>query len=403
MEKEGTELKTERLWETGYLVLLAVYLLEAFLKTTMFPITWPEHAHDVLQCALAVFVILKFAYGSVPLKGKKAVTTAVVTLCFLLSSAISEYWVVRDVLFLALGAYRVPFRKILTVYLVVLGPALLITMGAALTGKIENLIYYQGDRRARISFGIGYPTDFAAYLFFGAVIYCCWRRTTFHWWEIAGIEGLAVFSWYFCDARNNAGCLALVGLGTAVLKVWALCTKRREEGYYLPKVLQTILIGVPVVLPGMICMVTVLYDSTIPFLRMLNAFLGDRLALGKRGVDYLGLTLFGQQVAMNGKGMSTEPTLDYFFLDSSYVLIGMRFGIVLLALLCLLFVWYLLQLLRKKQVFPMMLLAVLFLQCTLEHHFFEYVYNPFLLLGLSMWDGCFAGRETICKRGNTGG
>ncbi len=403
MEKEGTELKTERLWETGYLVLLAVYLLEAFLKTTMFPITWPEHAHDVLQCALAVFVILKFACGSVPMKGKKAVATAVVTLCFLLSSSISEYWVVRDVLFLALGAYRVPYRKILTVYLVVLGPALLITMGAALTGKIENLIYYQGDRRARISFGIGYPTDFAAYLFFGVVIYCCWRRTTLHWWEIAGIEGLALFSWYFCDARNNAGCLALVGLGAAVLKVWALCTKRREEGYYLPKVLQTILISVPVVLPAGIWLLTAGYDGDTSFWVSLDTILGNRLALGKKGIDYLGLTLFGQQVAMSGNGRSTEWNPNYFFLDSSYVLMGMRFGMVILTLLCLLFVWYLSRLHRNKQAFPIVLLAVLFLQCTLEHHFFEYVYNPFLLLGLSVWDGCFAERETIGKRGNTGG
>lgn len=384
MEKKVSEQKSFRFWEKGYLLILAVYLLEAFLKTTMFPITWPEHSHDVLQCTLAVFVLMKFACGCVePFQGKKAVAVAMGSLCFLLSSAISEYWVVRDVLLLALGAYGVSFRKILTLYLAVLGTALLVTVAAALTGVIENLIYYSYERRPRISFGVNYPTDFTAYLFFGTVIYCCLRRTVLHWWEIGGIGVLAVFSWYFCDSRNNAGCLLLVGIGCAVLKIWAILSGQREKGYYLPKVLQTILMATPVLIPVVIWTITILYRTDSLVLSRLNELLSNRLALGQDGIGRFGLSLFGQQIAMIGNGMSTEISGEYFFIDSSYILIGLRFGMVVLVVVCLLFGWYMIQFFRREQILPIMLLSVLLLQCMSEHHFFEYVYNPFLLLALA--------------------
>ena len=93
--------------------------------------------------------------------------------------------------------------------------------------------------------------------------------------------------------------------------------------------------------------------------------------------------------------MSTEPRADYFFLDSSYILIGLRFGFVILLLICILFLGYFIYSIKRDDTLLMILLAVMLLQCMIEHHLLEYVYNPFLLLGLAKWDGgCMALRRT---------
>ena len=63
--------------------------------------------------------------------------------------------------------------KVIRVFLWVSTGCLLVTMAAALTGKIENLIYVQKERGGitRISFGSIYPTDFSAHVFFSAACY----------------------------------------------------------------------------------------------------------------------------------------------------------------------------------------------------------------------------------------
>lgn len=394
MEKNIQIERARRIGETVYLFFLAVFLLEAFLKTTMFSIDWPTNFHKYIRgITLAVVIFRLSIFPS--LNWKKGVFMAMAGGGAWIASEISGYAVLQDVLILALGAQGISFRKILAVYLTVLGPALLVTILSALGGKIENLIYYSQTRRPRISFGIGYPTDFAAYLFFGTLAYCYWRKTVLRYGEIIVILGLAAFCNFFCDARTSTIGLILIALGCSIARVWAHIKGKGDHEYYLPKSLKFLISLSPIFFAGFIWITTILYQEGTPFLAWLNEKLSGRLALGNTGFHQYGIRLFGQQVPMVGNGMSTEPRADYFFLDSSYILIGLRFGFVVLVLICILFLGYFIYSIKRDDTLLMILLAVMLLQCMIEHHLLEYVYNPFLLLGLAKWDGgCMALRRT---------
>ena len=375
-----------KIWEYTYFILLSTFLLDAFLRTTMFQIVWPAHLHQMMRVVAFLMVFLKlFLREQIKLK-KLGIVIGISGFIFL-GWVISGYAVIWDIWILMLGAYNISFRKILSVYLAILVPALIVTVIAALCGEIENLTYYPVGRRPRISFGIVYPTDFAAYLFFGFAAYCCWRRTMLRYWEIAGLFVAALFCYYFCDARNSTICLILLGMGCLFAKIWGrIKASGPQKEYALPVWVKKLLPITPLLFAGAIWVLTALYRDSNTFLAWLNGKLSMRLSLGKNGLKQYGLSLLGQPIPMIGNGSSTDVKPDYFFLDSSYILIGMRFGLLILFSICFLYALYILRAAQGKDVLLMIVLTTILLQCMFEHHLTEYVYNPFWLL-------CFSSRE----------
>jgi hypothetical protein len=112
----------------------------------------------------------------------------------------------------------------------------------------------------------------------------------------------------------------------------------------------------------------------------LNKALSGRLELGHEGFIRYELSLFGQFVDQNGLGTSTSFEGDYFYLDSSYINILLRFGLVILDVVLAIITTLSLRERRRDSYFRLMILTVVSLQSMIEHHLIEIAYNPFLLL-----------------------
>lgn len=133
------------------------------------------------------------------------------------------------------------------------------------------------------------------------------------------------------------------------------------------------LVSMPV-LSALIYILSNSYQQDNEFLATINETITGRLELGKKGLDDYGISLFGQDVPMVGFGGATTLEEEYFFIDSSYLNILLRYGIMFLVMV---FIIYGVICYRyKKDTVLMLSVVLLAISCFIDHHMMEAAYNP---------------------------
>jgi hypothetical protein len=378
MNKVQSE-KGQRLFRAFYLIIYSVTLVKTFLDTTMFRIPWPDLTEVILLELTIIFIIPKILLLDKH-STKEIWLFILLAVCFLGAFIHTGYGFLLCNLILILGAKNVPFKKLIRVYCTIAGTLLVITMVSSQVGLVENLVYIRNG--SRISFGFNYPTDFTAHIFYLVMGYCYLRKGNLAYPGLAGILGLSVFSYIFCDAKTNALCLLLTFGVFLYLKIRNRISAKNGCLYVLnPKCSRILTFTMPICALCFISLTYLYHDQTSnTILTTINNLVSGRLQLGSIGLERYGIHLFGSAFQMIGLGGSTTPRVGYFFLDSSYVLLLIRYGILMLLAVMIIFVRSSLRAEKQKDVALLWILALIALQCTIEHHLLEIAYNPFLFL-----------------------
>ena len=369
--------KKQNIFENLYLLFFVMITVMAFKDTTMFSYGWTDTQLHLVFIFGALVVFAKISCGR-PWKLYEiliaGIAAGILILCW-------HHYMRRYVLELAvliIGARDVDSDKVIRVFLWVSTGCLLVTMAAALTGKIENLIYVQKERGGitRISFGSIYPTDFSAHVFFSAACYLWLKVRNIRYRDIIFTACLGVFCLYFCGARTSA-------LGLWILALFFLL-KKKEILKENRKIQRAGVFCMPVCAVGSI-LLALLYNQDYGWMRLLNRILNTRLSQGHEGFERYSIPLLGQEVVMNGNGgaLHLKDGVEYFFLDSSYINILLQYGILVLAMLTVLSVWIMFRLMKAQMPGRMFILMVVFLCCVMEQHLMEIAYHPFWLMALT--------------------
>ena len=171
--------KFAALLESLYLCLFALTLAFSFLKITSFNIPWQmvtrtgegkislfskiflEQPYYAMQAVIVLRLLIQETYN-----WKRMLTAAIVlgSGYYLWSQNDSS----RIILFLVLmlGAWKISYRRIIQVFLVVVGILFLVTFVCGATGVIEDYTYIRSEEVIRHSYGIVAPTNFGAMVFF---------------------------------------------------------------------------------------------------------------------------------------------------------------------------------------------------------------------------------------------
>ena len=152
--------------ENVYLAVFAMFCLYFFMWTTTFHIVWPEFFVGDIRSVMIALILLRFSLERKKYEWMDLFSVFFLIVVFLAVKNRNGQEILLDTLILIIGAKGIETAKMLRVYMVTIGTALVVTMGASLAGVIENLTYEQPGRMARMAFGIGYPTDFGAHVFF---------------------------------------------------------------------------------------------------------------------------------------------------------------------------------------------------------------------------------------------
>lgn len=314
-----------------------------------------------VQIGIGLVVLFRYMVMR-PVDMKKILFVFLIIGSFVIARRYSGADALLETRLLIAGANDIDYRKILKVYLIVEIPMIICTMIVGYTGVITNLVYHRGDQ-VRMSFGFIYPTDFAAGIVFMITVWIVLRQARCTWIEI--------------------GMMILI-ICVVYLKIRNKLAAKKGKGYIPSLLLKILCLVAPYGLAGFMILVSRFYRPDIEWMAKLNTLFSTRLSLGKEVFDRYDVQIWGQDIPMRGNGGSTEVVADYFFIDSSYVNILMRLGLVVFILVMLIISIIMIKNLNLP--YMLMAMAIVCIHSVMEHHMFEAYYDVFLMLPFANFD-----------------
>ena len=386
--------KSEQLINAASLAVFALYLLRTASNRTLYRGVWPTwYSLGNLRIIVIILILLRFIQTDF----RRTFTTrqwiAVAGIELILSLC---YYSTRYDFALDVGVYMLLFAGVsmygpLKVYLVVTSYVYLCALIGSLSGAIQDLVYYryiEDSVRIRHSLGVAYPTDCAAAWFYLllAIWFLAKRIYPIISIIIAGISSYLMMR--ICDARNSAVCMmaAIIGIVYYCLSETVI-RKRGKKGVCI-----RILDGMMTAAFPVFAIIMVILSWLSP---RIDAYLNNRgigseffnfifrLRLAGRAFRQYGVSLFGKPFTMIGAGSSNfyngaKP--GYNFVDCSYCMIFVRYGVVVLILFSFLYVAVCRRAIKLGQRKILIVMALIALHNVSEHHYTELCYNFMLLL-----------------------
>ena len=203
---------------------------------------------------------------------------------------------------------------------------------------------------------------------------------------MAGIF-ISALVYAFCDTRLDSITMLFLVIGISLIRfnkffIW-------NKGGSLSKFKSFVIGAIPYIpVMGFLFMhfMSYFFQPSLTFFRLFDKLLSGRLKLGNKALEDYGLTLFGQTMPMNGNGGSlVHLGGNYFFVDSSYLLVYLRYGIIFLLLIFLIHFWCCKK--YKEDMYYLVILTIVVINCVVAHHMIELAYNPFYLALLTKKSG----------------
>lgn len=385
MNEAKEKLKNVDWWEVGYFLVYGLIYVHEFLYTTMFDIQWPPRTGYVLMALSTLYTVAKLIWYKGYTKREK-IFALLLCAAFAGPALLTDYTYIYWTGFLIVGAKDIDFSKILRFYLAISITIMLAAFSASQCGIIEDLQYLnpRGDELfVRHSFGIVYPTDYAAHLFYmvmaAMVLYDKkWNIAIKVWLSL--LVALSVY--LTSNAQSSTICL----IGFA-----GLCVFERIFRSYMPYI-EKVFRWVPIICAVGFLGMAYMYDARKTWMAKLNKFLSFRLELSKKGFEDYSIKFFGQNVAENGLGTSTVGRDNYFYLDDSYIRILLEYGLVVFVVTLAVLVLSSRKAAMENKFVLVIALVAIAVQSVMEQHLIDIAYNPMIL-------ALFA---TLSKRENIG-
>ena len=370
-----------------FLVFTGIYLFWQFFGTTTWFLPFPFWLNKALFVSMVGTAVLRTFYLEMDIG--KGIMSPELWLPFLLSLAYGLAFLRGHYIFLlytavmTVGLRGIDYRKVLKTFLLSVGTGFLVTVMAGLPGIITNFVYVRAQRGVRSSWGICFPTDLASVFLF--LLMALWNS-----WEALPDWGMLIFctlsvllSGKIAYSATSLFCSLL--LIAAVLYHMLEIRIRSSSllGCRIAK-MTDILLEAAFPLGGAVFFACLfLYRKGVSSVYKLDTFLSARLKLASEAWDKYGVTLFGTPFEQIGGGFSSIGSSNYNFVDSTYPLLLLRYGVVLLLVLCFFWIGLTKRAISSGNRRLALTLGIIAVHSFSEHHFIEAHANVFLLLPFS--------------------
>ena len=391
---EGINIRLQKIMEYLFLCLIGVYLFYLFVNTTMFKIAFPANfERDFLR--VFAFTACARAFG----RGKadrKLMAGIGLLILFGIVFSVDQYYFLLYLGYGMLGCIDIDYRKVLKIYTIETGCLIFITVVAALSGAITNLVYISNDAYPRSSMGGGYPTDFASHvLFFCLFLWCAYSELK-DWMMLTAAFLCLLFARYIADSQTSTFCsvLFIICIIYRIFEHHVIEERNKLKG--LKKFVNTLLTIAFPLLGGAFLLLVALYRAGSGLAEKINTIVTGRIGLSVQAIEKYGIKLFGTPFSMVGNGSSTFGRSGYNFVDSSYILILVRYGLVLFIVLTILWMLLTRKFIRTGLRRAALCMGIIAVHAMSEHHFTDLGFNILLLLPLASLEGrASPGIETL--------
>jgi hypothetical protein len=348
----------------------------------MYYIQWPQNFEWILLIITAGVVFFKVGCSD-------RYNSRFWMICCATSVILTLSWFYTDknytfLLYIALfviGAVDVDYKKILKVSLFVNLYTFILAFLGSCAEVITNLAYVQNDGGCKQSFGIVYTTDFAARVLYLVLVgWVVYGEILYPLLNIVLTALITVFVYYYTNARCSSAVLCMMIAGMIYYYYAVNGKKHFRVTDIVMKAVNRLLSVSMIIFAAFSLIMTYIYDNEQEWIVLLDKVLSNRLRLGKEAMENYGFSWFGTAFDQNGAGGSQTYNLYYNFVDSSYVLIALRYGTAVLVVLCGVWTYLAWKALKKKDIKLIIVLFLVTVHSIIEHHFTEINYNIFIIL-----------------------
>lgn len=279
---------------------------------------------------------------------------------------------IMTTLFFILGLKDIPIKNLLRIWLWEIGGLMIVTYISYKLGIVGDVFGYRDGILSRYSLGYIFNTLPANYFFQFTVIYLFYREKKIKLIEMLFLLLINYRIYIYTDTKS-AFFFSLLALSIFFL------VKLFKIPKFLINWINRYLIIVAVFIP---IFLSYSYGSGMSIYISLNKILTNRLMLGFRAINEYGFSWFGQPIQIV-IGEQVSQFNRYFYIDSSFLSIAVRQGIIFLFLIICGYIILSNHKAVKNNLYYMLAFSVITLHGMFDPQFLELVYNPLLLyLGL---------------------
>ncbi len=352
-----------------YLILFTGIVLKYYLLTTMLENSYTYDIYLILKWTLLAYVIVNTILVIITKQYESWFEIALMV-ALVVCGAVVSYTIgdveVFDITLLIVGAKNVPWKKIAYCYLCVAIVVQLVVYYGVKTGVIANITYESDNRGLRQSYGIIYPTDFAAHILFIMLVYTALRERKLTFAEISVMAVLSYWVFQRTNARNDFICSIVLCVLLLIVKLLRVF-KIQLSKYKILKIG-----GIAMFVLVIVCILAAtFYDPSNATYQKLDGIFSSRISLSYQGLEQYGIQPFGSYV------LEDKTLLGYyFFLDSSFIRIAIRYGWVFLSLITFVYMLCFEKAVDCRKDYIIVALLVMMLFGITEHHMIEIAYCP---------------------------
>lgn len=352
--------------------------------TTLKEILNLKPLHMVARVYLAIALLYKCLWLD-KYKKQDLIKMAVILFVSAIAVLLSRRGALFDYVLLLVGARNINPKKILKAYLVIAIPLIVLAFLCSNFGLIENFtIKRRGSTSIRNSFGIVYPTDFAAHIFYIILSLLYIKKRKMQYYDVLVILLIVILLDKFCNARISEVMILLTGILFFVLDY--------KEKIFNNKIFPKVVKAFSGVLALTSIFLPLLYSTSNEIMVLIDEkLLNGRFFMAKRVIDMYGYSLFGQKIVMQGDGYKTyqyDANLGKTYIDSAYLQIALLYGFVFLVLLLIAISIYIDKSYKKGDIKMILVIFLILCSCFHNQYLIIIAYNPFtIMMGTSIFGG----------------
>ncbi len=361
-----------------FLIGFSLYLIQSFLQTTMYIKVIPSTIFRLIRLVSIALVMMKIMTDKYSINQLAIIFITLILFGFSLIE--STYSILLEYTILIIGAKDISFNRIVKVFFKVELILLIITIISSNIGIIEDLVYIRSkNNKYRHSFGVGYPTDFVAHIFFLCLAYVYIKGKNIKWYNNIIICLIAIVTYYFCDTRLDS-------ILIFVITIISLLYKYNKINF------KNVFVKYGLVFAFLICEVvsiylSINYDSTNEVYVQMNKLLSSRLRIGNMMYNDYGVNLFGQYIDDHGAGGSVVFQYDeYNYIDCSYLRILLKYGLLISIIITIINIFMAKKLYKTQNYYLLLLSLLISVNSMIAQHYIDFSYNFLLLVYLSKLD-----------------
>lgn len=283
--------------------------------------------------------------------------------------------------FLMAASIGVDYKKVLKICVPILGITIFSSLVVnTITG---GGVVYADTARIRSDGGVmGYPTDSASLvLYFCIFAFVTAEYETDYIALLLAASSFAASAFYF--ESNTSQFMSLLLMAMIVYSRIEVRFWKKKPIKIISAVINVFALTAVPVLTVFLLICSFFYGEGSALMAKLSSMLHHRIMLTWNALDEYGIKPFGVAIELVGAAVPGMRSVNYNFIDSSYINILVRYGVIVAIVILLMwtFIVYMgMSGRRRRLVLASIIIAIHSFE---EHHFFEMIYNPIFWMPLA--------------------